>query len=179
MRPVVADTGPLNYLILIEAGNVLLRLFSPVSIPPSVRDELSHPKAPTPVRSWMSHPPAWLTVVSLPSLPATPLPALDQGEREAIALATQQQAALLIDEREGVLQARRMGLEVIGTLAILARAAQCGWVQLPEMFRRLRGGWGNSSRVWDSIPACPLCRSFPWYGNKPSLEPKRIRIRTD
>jgi|ERR1051325_893956 predicted nucleic acid-binding protein len=67
MRPVVADTGPLNYLILIEAVDVLPRLFSPVSIPPGVRDELSHPKAPTPVRSWMSHPPTWLSVVSRPN----------------------------------------------------------------------------------------------------------------
>jgi predicted nucleic acid-binding protein len=138
MRPVVADTGPLNYLILIEAVDVLPRLFSPILIPAGVRDELSHPKAPTPVCSWVGHPPAWLNIVSLGSFPATGPSALDHGERQAIALAVQQQAALLIDDREGVLQARRISLEVIGTLAVLVRAAQRGWVQLPEMFRRLR-----------------------------------------
>src|SRR5260370_7611931 len=63
---------------------------------------------------------------------------VDQGERQAIALAVQQQAALLIDDHEGVLQARRTNVEVIGTLAVLARAAQRGWIELPEMFRRLR-----------------------------------------
>lgn len=82
-------------------------------------------------------PPAWLNIVSLGSLPTTGLSALDPGERQAIALAVQQQAALLIDDREGVLQAQELNLHVIGTLAVLPRAAQRDWVQLPEMFRRL------------------------------------------
>jgi predicted nucleic acid-binding protein len=138
MQAAVADTGPLNYLILIEAVELLPRLFSPISIPAGVKDELSHPKAPPVVCSWMGDPPAWLNIVSLGSLPATGLSALDHGERQAIALAVQQQAALLIDDREGVLQAQKLNLEVIGTLAVLVRAAQRGWVQLPEMFRRLR-----------------------------------------
>jgi predicted nucleic acid-binding protein len=138
MQAAVADTGPLNYLILIEAVEVLPRLFSPISIPAGVRDELSHPKAPPVVCSWMGDPPAWLNIVSLGSLPATALSALDPGERQAIALAVQRQAALLIDDREGVLHAQKLNLEVIGTLAVLVRAAQRGWLQLPEMFRRLR-----------------------------------------
>src|SRR6266481_250040 len=138
MRPVVADTGPLNYLILIEAVDILPRLCSPILIPAGVRDELLHPKAPTPVRSWVGYPPAWLHIESLESFRATEQSALHHGERQAIALAVQQQAGLLIDDREGVLQARKMNLEVIGTLAVLVRAAQRGWVQLPEMFRRLR-----------------------------------------
>jgi hypothetical protein len=54
MQAAVADTGPLNYLILIEAVEVLPRLFSPISIPAGVKDELSHPKAPPVVCSWIS-----------------------------------------------------------------------------------------------------------------------------
>src|SRR2546425_12879485 len=126
MRPVVADTGPLNYLILIEAVDILPRLCSPILIPAGVRDELLHPKAPTPVRSWVGYPPAWLHIVSLESFRATEQSALHHGERQAIALAVQQQAAILIDDREGVLQARKMNLEVIGTLAVLVRAARNG-----------------------------------------------------
>jgi predicted nucleic acid-binding protein len=137
MQAAVADTGPLNYLILIEAVELLPRLFSPISVPAGVKEELSHPKAPPVVCSWMGDPPAWLNIVSL-GLPTTGLSFLDPGERQAIALAVQQQAALLIDDREGVLQAQKLNLEVIGTLAVLVRASQRGWVQLPEMFRRLR-----------------------------------------
>jgi predicted nucleic acid-binding protein len=138
MRPVVADTGPLNYLILIEAVDVLPRLFASVLIPAGVRDELLHPKTPTPVCLWIGHPPAWLNIVNPGSFPASGPSALDRGESQSIALAVHHKTALLIDDREGVLQARRMNLEVIGTLAVLVRAAQRGWVQLPEMFRRLR-----------------------------------------
>jgi len=138
MRPVVADTGPLNYLILIEAVDLLPRIFSEVSIPSGVRDELSHPKAPIAVRSWIADPPAWLNIVSVGSLPLIGPSVLDQGENQAIALAFQQQADIVIDDRDGVLQARKMNLEAIGTLAVLVRASQREWIQLPEMFRRLR-----------------------------------------
>ena len=68
---VVADTGPLNYLILIEAVEVLPRLFSSILIPAIVGDELSHPKTPAPVRSWIGHPPAWLNIEGPGALPAT------------------------------------------------------------------------------------------------------------
>src|SRR5271170_376568 len=127
MRPAVADTGPLNYLGLIEAVDLLPRMFSQVSIPSGVKDELCHPKAPISVRSWIAHPPEWLNIVSVGSLPSIGPPALDQGENQAIALAFQQQADVLIDDREGVLQARKMNLEAIGTLAVLVRAAQRDW----------------------------------------------------
>ena len=138
MPSVVADTGPLNYLIMIEAVDVLPRLFSPILIPTGVREELSHPKAPTAVRSWIAHPPSWLKIASLQSFPPSGPSALHPGERQAITLAIERQAALLIDDRDGVSEARRIDLEVFGTLAVLARAAGRGWIDLPEMFRRLR-----------------------------------------
>ena len=100
----------------------------------------------------MGDPPAWLNIVSLGSLSATGLSALDPGERQAIALAVQQHAALLIDDREGVLQAQKLNLEVVGTLAVRVRAAQRGWVQLPEMFRRLRAiSSGPRSILWSLL----------------------------
>src|SRR5712664_1840151 len=40
MRPVVADTGPLNYLILIEAVDVFPRLFSPVGVTSDIDERL-------------------------------------------------------------------------------------------------------------------------------------------
>ena len=41
-----ADTGPLNYLTLIDAVEVLPKLYGRILIPPSVRDELEDPRAP-------------------------------------------------------------------------------------------------------------------------------------
>jgi hypothetical protein len=59
-RPIVSDTGPLHYLILIEASDVLPKLFGRVLIPDAVAIELSHPGTPSKVRSWLDVAPTWL-----------------------------------------------------------------------------------------------------------------------
>ena len=60
-------------------------------------------------------------------------------EREAISLASELQAILLLmDERDGVTIARHRGLRVVGTLAALDLAAAHGLVDLQTMFERLR-----------------------------------------
>lgn len=49
---------------------------------------------------------------------------LDSGEAEAIALAQQQTAVLLIDERHGRAVAQDLGLSVIGTGGVLVKAKE-------------------------------------------------------
>lgn len=112
MRLVVADTGPIHYLILIGQIDILPTLFETVFLPSVVREELAHAEAPTVVREWISHPPAWLEVRS--GLVADHTDAawltLDEGEKAAIALATLVAADLLLmDDRAGVLVARKKG----------------------------------------------------------------------
>ncbi len=138
MRAVVADTAPLNYLVLIVAAEILPRLYESVLIPQAVRDELAHPNAPQQVREWIAQPPSWLIVRS-ETLSADPaLSYLDPGESQAIALAIRLSAALLLmDDREGSIEARRRGLKTLGTLGVLDAAASRGWIDLSEMFRRL------------------------------------------
>jgi predicted nucleic acid-binding protein len=62
MRLVVADTGPLNYLVLIEAIELLPKLFEKVFVPAAIRAELVDQDAPAVVRTWAAQPPAWLEV---------------------------------------------------------------------------------------------------------------------
>jgi hypothetical protein len=57
---VVADTGPLHYLVLIHASELLPRLFGGVVIPEIVAAELSQPSTPAVVHTWLSAAPAWL-----------------------------------------------------------------------------------------------------------------------
>ena len=64
MPAIVSDTTPLNYLVLIDAVDLLPRLYQRVLIPPAVRDELTRPKTPETVRLWMIQPPSWLEVVT-------------------------------------------------------------------------------------------------------------------
>src|SRR6266566_8376549 len=100
---------------------------------------MAHANTPLFVRAWISQPPQWLEVVSLKQPVDSALAHLDAGEREAISLASEVQAILLLmDERDGVTIARDRGLKVVGTLAALDLAAEHGLVDLQTMFDRLR-----------------------------------------
>ena len=102
-------------------------------------EELNQPHTPDKVRAWMAQSHPWLEVVR-PTLPTDPaLMDLDKGEVQAISLALEYRADLLLmDERAGTVAARQRGLSVVGTLGILDRAAELRWVDLPTMFMRLR-----------------------------------------
>jgi predicted nucleic acid-binding protein len=134
---VVSDTSPLNYLILTGYVSLLEALYGRVVIPRAVWDELRKPGAPAPVREWADGLPGWAEVRE----PATPDATLnlDPGERDAITLALEMRADLvLLDERRGRREAVGRGLAVMGTLGVLDAAAARGLVELPEAFARLR-----------------------------------------
>jgi predicted nucleic acid-binding protein len=115
-------------------------------IPPAVKAELAHANTPAIVRVWISQPSPWLEVVSLKQPVDSALAHLDAGEREAISLASELQAILLLmDERDGVTIARHRGLKVVGTPAALDIAAAHGLVELQTMFERLRA---TTFRSW-------------------------------
>src|SRR5215475_5521060 len=97
---VVADTSPVNYLILIQEIDVLPKIYGRVVIPQTVREELLRAFAPELVRSWMDHLPMWLEVRSPSSAPDSSLAKLDAGERDAIVLAAELYAdQLIVDDR--------------------------------------------------------------------------------
>ena len=99
---VVADTSPLNYLIQIGCDDLLPELYGRIVVPSAVMLELADSGAPTIVRTWMLHVPSWMDVRPIASVPDAALAHLDLGEREAIQLAQEQHAdLLLIDERKG------------------------------------------------------------------------------
>lgn len=136
---VVADTGPLHYLVLIGQIDVLTRLLGRINIPSVVRDELAHPEAPRPVREWIGNPPVWLNVVTVRDLLDARDKALDKGERAVLALASMLGASVVImDDRTGVATARQRGFAVTGTLGILDLAATHRLVRLSDCFTRLR-----------------------------------------
>ena len=140
MRLVVADTGPLNYLVLIGDIEFLPKLFEKVAVPRAVRDELASMKAPEVVRAWIARAPNWLEIHPDPPLYyADEVLGLDRGERAAIALALSVKADLiLMDDREGVKAARGIGLRVTGTLGMLALAAQHELINIADSFARLK-----------------------------------------
>jgi predicted nucleic acid-binding protein len=138
-RVVIADAGPLHYLVLIGCSDILSALFEKVLVPTLVRNELVHREAPEIVRAWMENPPDWLEVRVAPVTDDPSLQALDDGERAAIALAVMFKADLiLMDDRAGVAVARAKGFAVTGTLGLLDLAARRQLLKLDEALARLK-----------------------------------------
>ena len=65
--------------------------------------------------------------------------ALDEGEKAAIALGLTLRADLiLIDDRRGTIVARQNGFDTTGTLGVLTRAAQMGFVDFAAAIAKLK-----------------------------------------
>lgn len=137
---VIADTTPINHLVLLDSAETLKQLYGRVIVPAAVLAELRVQAAPPEVRHWAERPPSWLEVrqVIVPSDRA--LAVLDAGEREAIALAQQLQAeVLLMDDLGGRREAQRRHLRVTGTLTVLFLAAERGLLDdFPATLQRLQ-----------------------------------------
>ena len=136
---VVADTSPINYLVLVEEIGILPIMYGRVVIPQTVRVELMRASAPQMVRAWTLHPPAWLEVRSPLAVPDSALAKLDLGERDAITLAMELQAdQLIVDDRQGRREAERRAIPVIGTLGVLREAATLGLLDIRVAVERLQ-----------------------------------------
>ena len=134
---VVADTGPVNYLVLIGQIDLAHALYGTLLIPPAVCRELLRPETPTAVRQWAANLPAWAEVRSPQD--ASRFSELGPGEREAICLALELQADwILIDEIEGRRTAVKNDLAVKGTLGLLEEADLCHLVDFPQAIAKLQ-----------------------------------------
>lgn len=133
---VVSDTGPLRYLVEVAAIDCLPRLYGEVLTTPKVMEELGLSHFPEDVRQWAKQPPDWLIVRSPARLQFSNI--LDDGEASALSLACECQATLvLVDERDGTGMARHLGLEVFGTLGVLAQAAAHELIDFENAIERL------------------------------------------
>jgi predicted nucleic acid-binding protein len=130
---VIADTSPLNYLIRLGHSNLLREIYGRVLAPPAVLMEMKHSEAPPEVRAWACQPPAWLEEMQVQRVDASIPAVLGIGEREAISLALEIRAdLLLIDERAGRHEAKARNIAVAGTLAVLLEADLLGYIDFPR-----------------------------------------------
>jgi predicted nucleic acid-binding protein len=123
---IVSDASPIICLSAVDHLDLLRQLYGQVWIPESVREEISRPGSHQPgvaelqAASWILSKSARNEVL-VRALEGE----LDQGEAEAIALAVELEAELLlIDERRGRKVASRLGVRPIGTLGVLIEAKQ-------------------------------------------------------
>ena len=155
MKVVVADTSPLNYLVLIQEVSVLAQLYGEVLVPDIVIAELKDPDAPTAVAQWASRLPSWIGVRPTP-LSDERLERLDEGERAAILLAESQSSPvlLLIDDADGRAEAERRNIATTGTLGVLRAAGLRDLIDLPIALTRLRAtNFRCPARILDELMA--------------------------
>lgn len=125
---VVSDASPLIALAAVGWLRLLPVLYGEVLIPEAVHREvtIANPRAPGAAEVGVAE---WIGVqpVRERALIAALSVELDPGEAEAIALAVQSGANLLLmDERRGRAVAARLGTRVIGVLGVLIEAKKGG-----------------------------------------------------
>ncbi len=127
---VVSNTSPLINLAVIGYLDLLHQLYGQVIIPQAVYDEIVILGAGQPGAVEVASS-SWIKVVPIqnPAMAISLQAELDQGEAEAVILAFELKAALLlIDERRGRQVATRFGLKITGLLGLLIEAKRQGLI---------------------------------------------------
>ena len=142
MPAVVADSSPIVYLARINRLELLRSLYSEVFVPDAVwRGGAIEGKELAEGRSLLAAASeGWIRVdiSGTPFASENPLlKELDDGEREAIALAIRLQALLIIDEAEGRAVATKLGVKLTGTFGVVVQATRRGLLShlKPELDR--------------------------------------------
>lgn len=136
---IVADTSPINYLVLLKEIEILPKIYGRVVIPKAVQQELLQPAAPDEVRAWAADAPGWLEIRTPTNTADPALGNLDPGERDAILLAAELHAdRLIVDDRAGRKLAEQRGIPVMGTLGVLKEASMLGFLDLRAAVALLR-----------------------------------------
>ena len=125
---VISDTSAITNLAAIQYLQLLPQLYNQITIPEAVYRELAEIDPPVPgtlevqMASWLEV----RQVVNRNVVERLQIEVrLDPGESEAIALALELNAdLLLIDERRGRAEANRLGVKITGLLGILVEAKQ-------------------------------------------------------
>lgn len=151
---VISNTTPLIGLSLLGRFDLLKTLFSEITIPSAVYNEIVVKGAGRIGANELANGvnDGWVhvkEVLSTPVLAALKVD-LDEGESEAIALALEQHPDLLLmDERKGRAKAKALGLEVTGTIGILIFAREKGIAfDLRSELEQLRN---HGFRISDSL----------------------------
>jgi predicted nucleic acid-binding protein len=144
MPDAVSDSSPLIHLAKIEALELISRLYSRILIPPAVWREVVEESdgRPGAVEMQKAVAAGWMVkrAAKNETLVIALRQTLDNGEAEAIALATElHPESVLLDDKLARQMARRLGVPVTGTLGVLLRAKQVGLiVELQSLITRLQ-----------------------------------------
>jgi len=141
MLKVVSNTTPIISLLKIGQLNLLHKLYEEVYIPQEVFNEIEAGKN----KDFYTN----LSIIEWLKIEKIKAPKalnyfldLDKGEAEAIILASELNADLIIlDETLGRFHAKHAGLKITGTIGVLLKAKQKGFItNIKELLFELRAG---------------------------------------
>ena len=152
---IIADSGPLIALSIIEQLNLLSRLFDQTYITKKVANECTHNselKGATEIAQAIKT--EKITINQQKSDTRLPLiPAIDTGERSAIELAIQEQLPLLIDHKMGRKVSKQYGLKIIGTAGLLMLAKKRNLIPkvIPHLETLRSNGYYFSKSMMENV----------------------------
>src|SRR6266545_7326328 len=135
MQPVVSNTSPLIALSILDWLNLPRHFFDPIIIPQAVVSEaipqgIARPGAreiDVAIKAGWIHVASPVNRELIVSLSDD----LGVGEAEAIVLAVERKAILIIDDPSGRRRAKQLGVQITGTLGLLGLAKNAG--KIPEV----------------------------------------------
>lgn len=130
MLKVVTNTTPIISLLKVDRLELLQQLYSEINIPTAVFDEIEAGKSNKGYYKDLSKI-EWIKIIEIQNKQAVKyFLDLDLGEAEAIVLATELGADLIIiDEKLGRFHAKHAELKVTGTLGVLIKAKTNGLIK--------------------------------------------------
>lgn len=139
MLKVVSNTTPVISLLKLDRLQILKDLYGEIYIPQEVFNEIEAGKNKEFYSNLSKF--GWIKIEKIQNESSLSyFLDLDKGEAEAIVLATEKKADLIIlDETLGRFHAKHAGLKVTGTIGILLKAKQLGYiVELKPLLLELR-----------------------------------------
>jgi uncharacterized protein len=142
----VCNASPLIVFHQIGRLELARAVLDSVLIPPAVASEI----APS-----LGVPPSWVQIWSS-SFALDPMPwwsSLDPGEIEAIALALELPARVVLDDRLARHAAHELGLSVVGSVGVLLQAHQRGLIDTlrPDLDAMVEAGFHMSRALYREI----------------------------
>lgn len=154
MPAVVSDTSPLRCMHHLGRIDLLGALYGEILVPPAVADELRSPHGELPSIDIAGMPGVRMQRPRDAEQVRNLERSLHRGEAEALALAVELQATIIIDEQDGRAAARRLGLKTVGVLGVLVLAKRAGLVEaVSPLINRLERelGFFVSRRLRDEV----------------------------
>lgn len=154
---VVSDTSPISNLATVGQLDLLKQIYGEVIIPETVYQEIINAGATEPATLAVQSL-EWIKKGSVNNLTLVMSlqTQLDPGEAEAIVLALELKADLLIvDERKGRKEATKFGIPITGTLGVLLKAKQLGAISSikPILDDLINSGFWVSSDIYQQVLA--------------------------